>query len=453
MTGHVILKNNKRWIVSLSMTTAPFVALSAKGLKSANRVGRKDFRFISGSDVFVCDRFQAMFISPRIISLIENDSTIDEFILDHADCESFKTLEQLICGETIHADENSMKLLLDLIEDLGNVELSESVINCDEKETELVVSNCNSRLKRKMRLNINIGGEIDFIATHISDFEVNDIRELDISVIENILQQDSLRILNEDWLLRFVFELGPTHYGLIRHVRFDFLNPESIDLFFNTISICMLDDGIWERMRNRMRHRLIYDREELLNPRCTESVHRLPDSPWSGLISYLRGLCFGNVHEKGVINITCSSTEYNHCWDVVNYDWKNYWHTTNSPNNWIQFDFKDWIVSLTHYSLKSDGCSSHHLLAWELCGSMDGNTWVVLDRQETNELNGNYLTKIFSCSAEASCPDFYRYIRLRETGKNSAGSNYLMLANVEFFGSMMKSENTQMASAASSPDS
>jgi hypothetical protein len=202
-----------------------------------------------------------------------------------------------------------------------------------------------------------------------------------------------------------------------------------------------------------MRHRLFYDREEFLNSRFTGYVNRLPDSPWSGLISYLRELCSGHVHEKGVVEITCSSNGRNHCWDVVNYDWNDYWHTNNSPNSWIQFDLKDWVVSLSHYSLKSDGYGIHHLVQWELSGSRDGNTWVVLDRKQTNDLNGNYITKTYSCNSEQSSADFCRYIRLQQTGKNSSGCDYLMLANIEFFGLITKSAHAGTTNAKSSSGS
>jgi hypothetical protein len=62
-------------------------------------------------------------------------------------------------------------------------------------------------------------------------------------------------------------------------------------------------------------------------------VKRSPDSPWSGLISHLTELCGGNVHAKGLVAIGCSSTSYNQCWDVVNYDGEHFWYTPNSPNS------------------------------------------------------------------------------------------------------------------------
>jgi hypothetical protein len=302
------------------MTRTASIALSPKGLKSANHVGRKDFRFISGADIFLCDRFQATFVSPRITELLELDSTVSEFILEHANSQSFEILENLICGETIRPSDNSMKAFLDLIEDLGNAELSESVINFIESDIDLNVSNCISRLKRKKRLNVDSDCEIQFIGTHISDIEIENMRDLEIGVIENILHGHSLRIPNEDWLLKFIVDLGPIYYGLIGSVRFEFLSPKSIDLFFTTFSIDQLDAQIWERMRNRMRHQLLYEREELSNAVFLEAVNRVPNSPWSGLISHLRDLCHGNVHENGVVEITCSSPGRHKCWEVVN-DW------------------------------------------------------------------------------------------------------------------------------------
>jgi hypothetical protein len=109
----------------------------------------------------------------------------------------------------------------------------------------------------------------------------------------------------------------------------------------------------------------------------------------------LTELCGGNVHAKGLVAISCSSNERNQCWDVVNYDWNKYWFTSNSPNSWIQFDFKDQPVSLSHYALKSDGNGDCHLLQWALQGSVDRNSWTDLDRRNTQELNRNNVTQIF----------------------------------------------------------
>jgi hypothetical protein len=163
------------------------------------------------------------------------------------------------------------------------------------------------------------------------------------------------------------------------------------------------------------------------------------DPPWSGLIYHLSKKFDGNVHKKGVVEITCSSTERNECWHIVNYEWSDYFYANNSPNSWVQFDFKDRVVCLTDYALKSAGYEGFRLFEWQLAGSMDSNEWITLDRQKTQVLNGKYITKIFHCNDSSSSSQFYRYIRLTQTGKNSSGYDYLLLSNTEFFGSMMTS--------------
>jgi hypothetical protein len=111
----------------------------------------------------------------------------------------------------------------------------------------------------------------------------------------------------------------------------------------------------------------------------------------------------------------------------------------NSPNSWIQFDFKDRFVSLTHYVLKSDGNWRDHLMEWTISGSNDGSSWTIIDSRKTQDLNGEYITKQFECGDKLSVSPFYRYLRLTQTGKNSYGDDYLGLANIEFFGSIVNS--------------
>jgi hypothetical protein len=74
-----------------------------------------------------------------------------------------------------------------LIEDLGNVKLSESVLAFAESETDLNVSNCISRLHRKNRLNEDIVEELPFLAPYISNFSIENPCELEIHVLEDIL--------------------------------------------------------------------------------------------------------------------------------------------------------------------------------------------------------------------------------------------------------------------------
>jgi hypothetical protein len=397
---------------------------------------------VSGSDTFPCDRFQAAFISPRIANQLLSDPLTDEILLQHTDSRSFHILREFICGESVILDEENEPVLIGLIEDLGNVELGESVMKSVCEREELKVSNCICRLKLKRRLDLAIAEESDFIGSHISEIAKDEIVELEVSVLSDILRSESIRIPSEDWLLEFVVDLGDRHSGLLEDVRVEYLSGSGIDVFFGRISHNSLDDRLWQQLWTRCRHQIVYDTDDILWNRCDGFVHRRPESAWSGLISHLTEFCGGNVHVKGLVAITCSSNLSNQCWDVVNYNWDDFWGTQSSPNGWIQFDFKDRLVSLSHYALKSDG-GAFHLLQWALQGSVDGNSWTDLDRRNTQELNGHYVTKIFPCDQResSSTPHFYRYIRLTQTGKNSYGDDYLMLGNFECFGWMVNLGN------------
>ena len=148
----------------------------------------------------------------------------------------------------------------------------------------------------------------------------------------------------------------------------------------------------------------------------------------------MRKECEGNVHEKGIVEITASSNSYNQCHQITNYGWNDYWHTRNDENSWVRFDFKTRRVYLKSYSLKSGGWGCNHLLHWCIEGSEDGNKWTVIDNRDTQDLNGNYIVKNYECHTDRTGDEFYRYIRLRQTGKDSGNYSYLILSEIEFFG-------------------
>jgi hypothetical protein len=408
-----------------------------------------------GSDEFVCDRFQAAFVSSRVAKLMLNDPSIDEYLIAGTDSKVLTILCELICCESVSINDENADLFLGLIECIENVELNEFVVDFVDENDELNVSNCISRLMRRLRFEVGIERERCFIGTHICEIEIESLRRLDFNVMSDILKSESLRVESEDWLIDLIFSLGPLHYKLLGDVRFEYLSCRGIDIFFEKISVDCLDDRILQQLWNRSRHRIVYDPTDIPynGTRYIGFVSRRPSSPWSGLISHLSDLCGGNVHTKGIVAVSCSSTSQNQCWDVVNYDWNDYWYSVNFPNSWIQFDFKDRFVSITDYALKSDGNIGYHLQEWAIQGSMDGFSWTDLDRRNTQELNDNYITKVYSCNVTFSESHFYRFIRLVQTGKNSSGNDYLMLGNFECFGSMAKAPPFEVVPQGNPPDS
>ena len=166
----------------------------------------------------------------------------------------------------------------------------------------------------------------------------------------------------------------------------------------------------------------------------SENFPYVEGSPFKGIISSRSSECGRNVHENGVVSITASSNHGNQCHQVTNYDWNDWWITNNEPKSWICFDFKEKRVNLTGYSLKSDGLSHYNLLQWVVEGSNDAKTWRELDNRDTQDLSRAFVVKSYSCQSPAS--ESFRYIRLRQTGKNSYGKHYLFLSEIEFFGTL-----------------
>jgi hypothetical protein len=401
---------------------------------------------------FAIDRFQAAFVSPTVAQALASDTTTEEFRLNHATSQSFEILRKLIIGDGAYPNKENRMIFADLIEDLGNIELSGLVIEFFETSEELSVSNCVDRVNTRVKFGLRWNRETEFIASHISQLTIAAIREIDLGIASAILELESLRVPSEDWLLEAILELGPLYSGLFGAVRFEYLSPRGIALFFEKISFAELDNCLWCQIQRRLHHPIVYDGNAILWNRFTELIIPSPTSPWSGFISHLMDLCCGNVHREGGVEITCSSTESGNCKSVVDYTRENYWYTRNGSNGWIQLYFKDRAVSVTHYALKSDAMG-YHLLQWTLSGSMDGERWTVLGQKNTRDLDGNYQTKVFECDKSSSQRRFYRYIRLTQTGKDSRGSCYQMLAKIELFGSMASAATVELISSGNSPNS
>ena len=107
---------------------------------------------------------------------------------------------------------------------------------------------------------------------------------------------------------------------------------------------------------------------------------------------------------------------------------------------WICFDFKDKTVRLTKYSVKSGGC--HYLHDWVIEGSNDGSNWQELDRRNTQDLNEKFIAKTCECSRASG--NSFRYLRLRQMGKNSGGNDQIQLSEIEFFG-ILQGQNAPLS--------
>jgi hypothetical protein len=237
--------------------------LSRRSLQTAAQIARNDFTLVLGGKHIVCDRFQAALLSPHVANALTNDPTTDEFVLENVDPICFPAIGKLIEGVGFVYEEDKFAEVISFCKVLGNPELSEQVMSFATNGEEITITNCLSRLRRKLIVNISTKPETDFIAAHFSDFRLDELRSMTISELESTLQSENLCIDSEDELLETIIQLGSDYGELIYHVRRELLRPESIDRFFNVVPYENVDDRIWSNIMCRLRHEIVYDKNEI----------------------------------------------------------------------------------------------------------------------------------------------------------------------------------------------
>jgi hypothetical protein len=152
-----------------------------------------------------------------------------------------------------------------------------------------------------------------------------------------------------------------------------------------------------------------------------------------GIISYLTKKHGGNVHQTETVTITSKSVygdgpeaASENVADLAS-DWD--FSSNFGPDEWICWDFGKSRVLLTHYTIRC-----WLLKSWIVEGSGDGDRWTEIDRRtDTLDFKGNTRqTASFAVSKPIEC----RFIRLTTTDKRHDGNLRLVLAAVEFFGTL-----------------
>ena len=78
-------------------------------------------------------------------------------------------------------------------------------------------------------------------------------------------------------------------------------------------------------------------------------------------------------------------------------------------------------------------------MSWLIEGSNDAENWTTLDSQKNvTYLDGKSLVHTFDIKALQK-DNFFRYLRIRQTSKNSGNDDYLVISALEYFGSIIQS--------------
>jgi hypothetical protein len=413
------------------------IALSIKGLTRSASLGINNFTFIAGIHRFECNKFEAAFLSPTVTNLLVNDCMLCEYDLGDCDLDSDTFHEFLsICrGSSFVVTDSNFESIKSLSKSLGNDELRDILFSSRFSDNDLTVEDSIKRVEFHRLFECSSSTEIDFLASHFFEIDESFLRSLDLPVFEAVVSSESLKLLDEDSLLTAILDFGSSGLSLLHHIQSEYLSVDGINRLLNSISFDDLNKDLWSSLCRRLRSPISIS--SLPCSRFRGWVFELDSSRRfeGGIISHLTPKSGENVHTLGIVSITASSSSRNQCYQVADYEWKDYWNSSSASGSWIQFDFKDRRISVSDYTIKSDGHGGSHLRHWSVEGSTDGQSWVSLDRRDTSDLNGDYIVRSYHCTL-SDAKSFFRYIRLIQTGTNSSNYHQLQLCNLEFFGSL-----------------
>jgi hypothetical protein len=172
------------------------------------------------------------------------------------------------------------------------------------------------------------------------------------------------------------------------------------------------------------------------------------DGDTNGLVYYLgtNGLAstFTNPAITGILPVLTSSTEGftpNNLTDRI----QNEWYSGNSPGSWAAWDIGNYTISIQKYTIRSRSTSNtNHPRTWVLEGTntistttiagFNAATWTTIDSRLTDTTLST-VNQYYTMTANASSNSF-RYLRMRNTGVESSGTNYLVLGEIEFYGTL-----------------
>lgn len=465
------------------MSKKPII-LSSAGLKNIVK-DDDDFIFVFDSQELSMNNLFAEFISPVISRLHLSDPTIrkieykDPLISSFFNSQQstiktiFNEIKQHFEGNPIHISEseaNPMRIFSIL---LGNSELyhiindsfprTQDSNNIDHYLKEAEIFHSISHLTKFEGSDFN--DIIEFISVNFESFEREKLRGLPKPLIHSIISNEKLKIENEDSLVDFIRSIFVENSSNINNDddEFDFisflelvqmgnLTDEKFCEVISGLNARDVSEGLWQRICSRFcgneKDKKKSKCERYVGPKGIEIKYDGNEEHGEqGIIRRLTNECGGNVHDKGVVEVTTSSDRQNDSSRkakfAVEFDNRNGWFCTakdNENNMWLQYDFKEKKVRPTHYAIRSKPYNSgdRHPRFWVIEGSNDGNEWKTLDsRNDINDLNGKNIIHVYEIQEKLEKNEFYKCLRIRQTGKNAANNYYFGFSSLEYFGSII----------------
>jgi hypothetical protein len=109
-------------------------------------------------------------------------------------------------------------------------------------------------------------------------------------------------------------------------------------------------------------------------------------------------------------------------------------HTQSGAGQWMKLNLIAKTIKPRYYLIQGRrDFNGQHLRNWQLQGSNDDSNWDVLDTQSSNTAIGQGTWFIGDCR---EVTQYYRYLRIFQTGNNSSSASFLTFSQIEFYGDL-----------------
>lgn len=380
-------------------------------------------------------------------------------------------MKELSSGASLDADSCTLRKVLALSVFLGNVELfaqSLAGLRCEGGSSDVsailfALELFGAEALSSVGCDWSWSNMVRGISSRFFELDAEVLRRLPIEMLDGIISDGSLCVESEDSLLDFIESVrrddstGEARV-LYENVDLSALSSDRFKCFVENLEQEEVTANLWRKLKKCMRQ----ESQGL----CLHKIHRnvSEDSAgeksgqtrveydergttrFKGILWHLGGGNSKNVIDNKTVDITSSTHLNNSChegFNAVEYEGKssdNYFHSeVEDRDAWLCIDFKERKVNPSHYSLKSyAGKNWFNIQNWNVEGSNDGKSWSILDeRRNERSLDDRNAENTFEVKKSSN---FYRYIRIRQTGPNTyPGTDYrLIIRSIEFFGTIQE---------------
>lgn len=407
----------------------------------------KDFTFIVNGEEYKTNRIIADLLSPTISNIHLTDPTINEFIITTQQKGNFSHYLNLINFKQFEIPEEEMQFIFEIIDILG----CKSITICEPFDnTEITKDNIFDRISYHSRFSNfyskSLKDDVDYISSHFFEIcqnQKDQLLQLSVSTLQLIIANPKLLLHSEDQLIDCINELyqkNPDYSILYGYVNFYYVSSSKISDFLAIYDFNDITRETWKNLSLRLKQNISVSIKG--NDRYCPTELQFPyqeEKGFNGIINYLKSISKDKIFDKIEIKSSSVLEGKRPPQNVIIYDNKNKdFSTKNEENSWISFDFKNYTIIPTNYTIQSFPRGSNgyaHPKSWVIEGSNDNKNWEIINEQTNSPaLNGESVVHTFT--VQKMYQKAYRYLKMRITGPNWGDLATLCFSAIEFYGTL-----------------